>query len=161
MCGSGACVALFLIFIFPASEFLVVVQKTDAATRCNLQGAYWLQVGQEALLLRETQKKSLVREWPYEMLRRYGKDKVNNLRWSHTHTHVRCNLSYFRFAMLISVSKRWSLLLPAGVNHWGGAALWVWSWLVHLWDAAGWEDLLHDSSHHQTEELASKPGVSH
>lgn len=86
MCGSGACVALFLIIIFPVSEFLVVVQKTDAATRCNLQGAYWLQVGQEALLLRETQKKSLVREWPYEMLRRYGKDKVSNLRWSHTHT---------------------------------------------------------------------------
>lgn len=55
----------------------MVVQKTDAATRCGLQGAYWLQVGQEALLLRESQKKSAVREWPYEMLRRYGKDKVD------------------------------------------------------------------------------------
>lgn len=59
---------------------MVVAQKTDAATRCDLQGAYWLQVGQEALQLRDTQKKSLVQEWPYEMLRRYGKDKVNDLR---------------------------------------------------------------------------------
>lgn len=71
-------VVLFFVLIIPVSEFLVVVQKTDAATRCDLQGAYWLQVGQEALLLKETQKKSVVREWPYEMLRRYGKDKVNN-----------------------------------------------------------------------------------
>ncbi|XP_078122917.1 docking protein 1-like [Sander vitreus] len=58
-----------------ASEFWVMVQKTDAATRCGLQGSYWLQVGQEALLLRETQK-NIVREWPYEWLRRYGNDKL-------------------------------------------------------------------------------------
>lgn len=70
---------LFLLFLnIPISEFLVSVQKTNAAARCDLQGAYWLQVGLEALLLRDTQKKSVVREWPYEMLRRYGKDKVNN-----------------------------------------------------------------------------------
>lgn len=56
----------------------MVVQKTDAAARCDLQGAYLLQVGQESLLLRDTQRKSVVREWPYEMLRRYGKDKVND-----------------------------------------------------------------------------------
>ncbi|XP_074553000.1 docking protein 2 [Halichoeres trimaculatus] len=59
-----------------ASEFWVVVQRTEAATRCGLQGSYLLQVGAEALLLRETQKKSLVREWPYELLRRYGRDKL-------------------------------------------------------------------------------------
>ncbi|XP_023287139.1 docking protein 1-like [Seriola lalandi dorsalis] len=59
-----------------ASEFWVVVQRTDAAMRCGLQGSYWLQVGREALLLREGQKKSAVREWPYELLRRYGKDKL-------------------------------------------------------------------------------------
>ncbi|XP_040002539.1 docking protein 3-like [Xiphias gladius] len=59
-----------------ASEFWVVVQRTDAATRCGLQGSYRLQVGQEALLLRETQKKNIVTEWPYELLRRYGKDKL-------------------------------------------------------------------------------------
>ncbi|XP_042340255.1 docking protein 3-like [Plectropomus leopardus] len=59
-----------------ASEFWVVVQRTDAATRCGLKGSYWLQVGQEALLLKETQKKNIVREWPYELLRRYGNDKM-------------------------------------------------------------------------------------
>ncbi|XP_033976801.1 docking protein 1 [Trematomus bernacchii] len=59
-----------------ASEFWVTVQRTDAASRCGLKGAYWLQVGREALLLRETEKKNTVREWPYELLRRYGKDKL-------------------------------------------------------------------------------------
>ncbi|XP_060904839.1 docking protein 3 [Labrus mixtus] len=58
-----------------ASEFRVVVQRTDAASRCGLQGSYLLQVGEEALLLKETQKRSIIREWPYELLRRYGKDK--------------------------------------------------------------------------------------
>ncbi|KAM8878884.1 uncharacterized protein AB9W97_014528 isoform 2-T4 [Spinachia spinachia] len=59
-----------------ASQFLVTVQKTDAATRCGLQGAYLLQVGREALLLRETQKKNIVTAWSYELLRRYGRDKL-------------------------------------------------------------------------------------
>ncbi|XP_041641969.1 docking protein 3-like [Cheilinus undulatus] len=57
------------------SDFWVVVQRTDAATRCGLQGSYLLQVGTEALQLRDTQKKTIIREWPYELLRRYGKDK--------------------------------------------------------------------------------------
>ncbi|XP_039889527.1 docking protein 1-like [Simochromis diagramma] len=59
-----------------ASEFWVAIQRTEAATRCSLQGAYWLQVGREALLLKETQKKKVVHEWPYELLRRYGNDKL-------------------------------------------------------------------------------------
>ncbi|XP_068607478.1 LOW QUALITY PROTEIN: docking protein 1-like [Brachionichthys hirsutus] len=58
------------------SQFWVVVQRTEAASRCGLQGSYWLQVGSEALLLRETQKKSIVHQWPYELLRRYGRDKL-------------------------------------------------------------------------------------
>ncbi|KAK2815544.1 hypothetical protein Q5P01_026011 [Channa striata] len=58
------------------SEFWVVVQKTEAATRCGLQGSYWLQLGPESLLLKEPQKKNTVREWPYELLRRYGKDEL-------------------------------------------------------------------------------------
>lgn len=62
--------------LFTASEFWVAIQRTEAATRCGLQGAYWLQVGREALLLKETQKKNVVHEWPYELLRRYGNDKV-------------------------------------------------------------------------------------
>lgn len=56
------------------SDFRVVVQRTDAAARCGLQGAYWLQVGREALTLRDAQRSS-VQEWRYELLRRYGKDK--------------------------------------------------------------------------------------
>uniref|UniRef100_A0A671U2F9 Docking protein 1-like n=1 Tax=Sparus aurata TaxID=8175 RepID=A0A671U2F9_SPAAU len=59
-----------------ATEFWVVIQRTNAATRCGLQGSYWLQVGPESLLLKDIQKKNIVREWPYELLRRYGKDKL-------------------------------------------------------------------------------------
>ncbi|XP_069023862.1 docking protein 3 [Embiotoca jacksoni] len=59
-----------------APDFWVVIQRSDAAARCGLQGSYWLQVGQEALVLREPLKKNTVREWPYELLRRYGKDKL-------------------------------------------------------------------------------------
>ncbi|XP_061628054.1 docking protein 1-like isoform X2 [Phyllopteryx taeniolatus] len=59
-----------------ATDFCVVVQRTDAAIRCGLQGAYWLQVGQKTLLLKDTQKVNIVGQWPYELLRRYGKDKL-------------------------------------------------------------------------------------
>ncbi|KAM9857718.1 docking protein 3-like [Aulostomus maculatus] len=59
-----------------ASDFWVVVQRTDAALRCGLQGSYWLRVGQRALQLKEPQKMNIVREWPYELLRRYGNDKL-------------------------------------------------------------------------------------
>lgn len=62
----------------PASEFWIVVQMNEAATRCGLQGAYWLQVGTEALSLKDIKEKNIVREWPYKLLRRYGTDKVNN-----------------------------------------------------------------------------------
>lgn len=57
------------------SEFWVTVQWTAVASRCGLQGSYWLQVGHESLLLRDKHK-TMVREWPYELLRRYGKDKM-------------------------------------------------------------------------------------
>ncbi|MED6279171.1 hypothetical protein CHARACLAT_031784, partial [Characodon lateralis] len=58
-----------------APQFSVVIQKTDAATRCGLQGSYWLQVEQQLLLLRDAKKKTVM-EWPYELLRRYGSNKV-------------------------------------------------------------------------------------
>ncbi|KAM4612093.1 docking protein 1 [Polymixia lowei] len=58
-------------------EFLVVVQQTDAATRCGLQGACWLQVAQEGLILKEAEKnRCSIWGWPYRLLRRYGKDKL-------------------------------------------------------------------------------------
>ncbi|KAM9313870.1 docking protein 2 [Pholidichthys leucotaenia] len=59
-----------------ATEFFVAVRSTDAATHCGLQGSYWLQVGPQSLQLSETQKRNVVGEWPYELLRRYGKDKM-------------------------------------------------------------------------------------
>lgn len=65
-----------VIFSSPAPQFQVVIQRTDAATRRGLQGSFWLQVGHESLLLRESQRKNLVLQWPYEHLRRYGKEKV-------------------------------------------------------------------------------------
>lgn len=57
------------------SEFAVVVQPSDAATRCGLQGAYCLQVGHEGLVLKEPENKSNILSWPYLLLRRYGRDK--------------------------------------------------------------------------------------
>ncbi|XP_077462458.1 docking protein 1 isoform X2 [Stigmatopora argus] len=57
-------------------EFQVVAQRTDAATRCGLLGSYWLQVGPTSLLLKDVHKVNIVRWWPYELLRRYGKDKL-------------------------------------------------------------------------------------
>lgn len=56
------------------SDFRVLVQRTDVSARCGLQGQYWLQVGREALRLRDAQRNE-VQEWRYELLRRYGKDK--------------------------------------------------------------------------------------
>ncbi|XP_056136565.1 docking protein 1-like [Lampris incognitus] len=59
-------------------EFSVVVQPTEAAVRCGLQGAYWLQVGRDGLVLREVNKKrASVWGWPYRLLRRYGKDELS------------------------------------------------------------------------------------
>ncbi|XP_038144197.1 docking protein 1-like isoform X1 [Cyprinodon tularosa] len=59
-----------------APQFWVGLQKSDAAMRCGLQGSYWLQVEEQSLLLRSTKEKEVVMEWPYELLRRYGNDKV-------------------------------------------------------------------------------------
>lgn len=78
--GNGHCSTLHLanmdfLLSSAAPQFWVDIQKSDAATRCGLQGSYWLQVEQESLLLKDL-KKALVREWPYELLRRYGTDKV-------------------------------------------------------------------------------------
>ncbi|KAF5900672.1 docking protein 2-like, partial [Clarias magur] len=57
-------------------EFLVTVQQSEASVRCSLQGLYWLQVGEETFMLKDTESKHGVMEWPYKLLRRYGRDKV-------------------------------------------------------------------------------------
>ncbi|XP_017318395.1 docking protein 2 [Ictalurus punctatus] len=57
-------------------EFPVTVQQTEASVRCNLQGTYWLQIGEDMLMLKGTDSKQRVMEWPYKLLRRYGGDKM-------------------------------------------------------------------------------------
>ncbi|MCJ8730296.1 hypothetical protein PDJAM_G00182700 [Pangasius djambal] len=57
-------------------EFLVTVQQSEASVRCSLQGAYWLQVGEDTFMLKDTDSKQRVMEWPYKLLRRYGRDKT-------------------------------------------------------------------------------------
>lgn len=63
-------------------EFPVTVQQSEASVRCSLQGAYWLQVGEDTLMLKNTESKQKVMEWPYKLLRRYGGDKVRTVFFS-------------------------------------------------------------------------------
>ncbi|XP_062375403.1 docking protein 1 [Sardina pilchardus] len=58
------------------SEFRVNVQTTEASARCGLKGAYWLQAGAECLVLKDLESHRTVLEWPYNLLRRYGRDKM-------------------------------------------------------------------------------------
>ena len=62
--------------LFTVSEFWVSVQQTDAATRCGLQGAYWLHVAGDELVLKDAETRNCLQTWPYRLLRRYGRDKV-------------------------------------------------------------------------------------
>ncbi|XP_004836292.1 docking protein 3 [Heterocephalus glaber] len=57
------------------SEFPVVVQKTEAATRCQLKGSYLLALGQDAIQLRENSSSQVLYSWPYHFLRKFGSDK--------------------------------------------------------------------------------------
>lgn len=57
------------------SEFPVVVQKTEAANRCQLKGPYLLVLGQDAIHLRETSSPCALYSWPYHFLRKFGSDK--------------------------------------------------------------------------------------
>lgn len=67
----------FFFFVLPVADFWVVVQVSEAATRCNLLGSYWLQVDSEELRLKDVEKNNTVQEWPFKLLRRYGADKVH------------------------------------------------------------------------------------
>ncbi|KAG7333799.1 hypothetical protein KOW79_002206 [Hemibagrus wyckioides] len=57
-------------------EFPVTVQQSEASLRCSLQGAYCLQVGEDMLILKDTDSKQRVMSWPYKLLRRFGRDKI-------------------------------------------------------------------------------------
>ncbi|XP_011234262.1 docking protein 3 [Ailuropoda melanoleuca] len=56
-------------------EFPVVVQRTEAATRCQLKGPYLLVLGQDTIQLREPSSPQALYTWPYRFLRKFGSDK--------------------------------------------------------------------------------------
>ncbi|XP_058403244.1 docking protein 3 isoform X2 [Diceros bicornis minor] len=56
-------------------EFPVVVQRTEAAARCQLKGPYCLVLGQDAIQLREPASPQALYTWPYRFLRKFGSDK--------------------------------------------------------------------------------------
>uniref|UniRef100_A0A8C4NA49 Uncharacterized protein n=1 Tax=Eptatretus burgeri TaxID=7764 RepID=A0A8C4NA49_EPTBU len=57
-------------------DFWVVVKKTDAAEHCGLQGTYKLQVNKESLSLKDPISEKPQYTWPYQFLRRFGRDKA-------------------------------------------------------------------------------------
>uniref|UniRef100_A0A2K5MV12 Docking protein 3 n=2 Tax=Cercocebus atys TaxID=9531 RepID=A0A2K5MV12_CERAT len=56
-------------------EFPVVVQRTEAATRCQLKGPALLVLGPDAIQLREAKVTQVLYSWPYHFLRKFGSDK--------------------------------------------------------------------------------------
>lgn len=54
----------------------MVVQRTEAATRCQLKGPYLLVLGQDTIQLREASSPQPLYTWPYRFLRKFGSDKV-------------------------------------------------------------------------------------
>ncbi|XP_038256808.1 docking protein 1 [Dermochelys coriacea] len=58
------------------NDFWVTVQRTEAAERCVLHGAYLLKAEQDSLILKEPRTQETLYTWPYRLLRRYGRDKV-------------------------------------------------------------------------------------
>ncbi|PNJ06708.1 LOW QUALITY PROTEIN: DOK3 isoform 3 [Pongo abelii] len=57
-------------------EFPVVVQRTEAATRCQLKGPALLVLGPDAIQLREAKGTQALYSWPYHFLRKFGSDKI-------------------------------------------------------------------------------------
>lgn len=59
------------------SEFKVVAVQSESSVRCGLKGQYLLQTGEDILVLQDLETRKTVMEWPYKLLRRYGRDKVS------------------------------------------------------------------------------------
>ncbi|XP_059407590.1 docking protein 2-like [Carassius carassius] len=57
-------------------NFKVVVLQNEVSVRCGLRGQYWLQVGEDRLVLQDLETRRTVMEWPHKLLRRYGRDKM-------------------------------------------------------------------------------------
>ncbi|NXT24282.1 DOK1 protein, partial [Syrrhaptes paradoxus] len=58
------------------NAFWVTVQRTEAAERCELHGAYLLKAERDSLVLKDPRTNRILYVWPYRLLRRYGRDKV-------------------------------------------------------------------------------------
>ncbi|NXL39076.1 DOK1 protein, partial [Glaucidium brasilianum] len=58
------------------NTFWVTVQRTEAAERCELRGAYVLKAERDSLVLKDPWTNEILYVWPYRLLRRYGRDKV-------------------------------------------------------------------------------------
>ncbi|NXJ99785.1 DOK1 protein, partial [Corythaixoides concolor] len=58
------------------NAFWVTVQRTEAAERCKLRGAYVLKAERDSLVLKDPRINEILYVWPYRLLRRYGRDKV-------------------------------------------------------------------------------------
>ncbi|XP_054424008.1 docking protein 3 isoform X1 [Pteronotus mesoamericanus] len=56
-------------------KFPVVVQRTEAAARCQLKGSYVLLLTQDAIQLSEPASSLALYTWPYHFLRKFGSDK--------------------------------------------------------------------------------------
>eukprot|EP00062_Callorhinchus_milii_P023456 gi/632982334/ref/XP_007908080.1/ PREDICTED: uncharacterized protein LOC103189472 [Callorhinchus milii] len=59
----------------PVNNFTVKIQKTEAATRCKLQGKFVLVADKNSVTLSYPKTNEVVYTWPYKFLRRYGKDQ--------------------------------------------------------------------------------------
>uniref|UniRef100_A0A2K5RSA1 Docking protein 3 n=1 Tax=Cebus imitator TaxID=2715852 RepID=A0A2K5RSA1_CEBIM len=57
-------------------KFSVVVQRTEAAARCQLKGPALLVLGPDAIQLREAKGAQALYSWPYHFLRKFGCDKI-------------------------------------------------------------------------------------
>lgn len=62
----------------PCKEFEVTMRPTEASERCRLRGSYVLRARKSTLeLWSGTEPGTLLYDWPYRFLRRFGRDKVS------------------------------------------------------------------------------------
>ncbi|KAM4035284.1 docking protein 2 isoform 2-T4 [Anomaloglossus baeobatrachus] len=59
-----------------AGQFAVRVRQTEASSRCGLSGLYTLVAEGKCLSLRDRQTGNSIFSWPYQYLRRFGRDKT-------------------------------------------------------------------------------------
>lgn len=63
--------------VTPCKEFEVTMRPTEASERCRLRGSYVLRARKSTLeLWSGTEPGTLLYDWPYRFLRRFGRDKV-------------------------------------------------------------------------------------